>query len=170
MYFVTEDWYFCSHRLSLACAARQSGYQVSVLTRVNRHGDLIRSHGLDLIPLNIKRGGLNPFRELKTLYKVWRIYTRIRPAIVHHVALKPVIYGGLAALFLRDIHSIHLIAGLGAIFSSDRFRAKLLKKPVELLLKVLFKSPTSRVIVQNTEDRNLMIDRMGIPANRVALI
>ncbi|MGH8559846.1 MAG: glycosyltransferase, partial [Methylococcales bacterium] len=127
LYFVTEDWYFCSHRLALAYAAKQMGYHVTVLTRVNRYGDLIRSQGFNLIPLDLERGGLNPLRELKTLYKVWQIYTRVRPDIVHHVALKPILYGGLAAFFIRDIRSVNLVAGLGAIFSSDRLKARLLR-------------------------------------------
>ncbi|MBE0435424.1 MAG: glycosyltransferase family 1 protein, partial [Methylomicrobium sp.] len=57
IYFVTEDWYFCSHRLNLAIAARQQGFRVLVVTRVNRHGDLIREQGFELIPLDINRGG-----------------------------------------------------------------------------------------------------------------
>lgn len=170
LYLVSEDWYFCSHRLALASAARESGFDVSVLTRVNRHGDLIRSQGIHLIALDMKRGGLNPLQELKSFFQIWRSYARLRPDIVHHVALKPVLYGGLAAFFRRDIRSIHLIAGLGAIFSSDRARAKLLKKPVEMFLRFLFKSPASRVIVQNLEDLKLLTERMGIPENRVHLI
>lgn len=170
LYFVTEDWYFCSHRLALAHAARQMGYQVTVLTRVNQHGDIIRSQGFNLIPLEIDRGGLNPVRELKTLYKVWQTYTQVRPDIVHHVALKPILYGGLAALFIRDIKSVNLIAGLGAIFSSDRLKARLLKPMVKFFLQTLFRSSTNRVIVQNAEDRDLLINQLRIDADNVALI
>ncbi len=170
LYFVTEDWYFCSHRLALAQAAQQAGYQVTVLTRVNRHGDIIRSQGFNLIPLDIDRGGVNPIRELITLVKVWKIYTQIKPDIVHHVALKPVLYGGLAVLFTRDIKSVNLIAGLGAIFSSDKLKARLLKSLVKFFLRTLFKSSASRVIVQNADDRDLLINQLGINANNVVLI
>ena len=53
LFFVTEDWYFCSHRIDLARAAKNAGYQVSVLTRVNNHGGIIRAEGFDL--RNIRR-------------------------------------------------------------------------------------------------------------------
>src|SRR5712692_1515418 len=41
LFLVTEDWYFVSHRLELAVAARQAGYDVVVATRVDRHGERI---------------------------------------------------------------------------------------------------------------------------------
>ncbi|MGZ4959598.1 MAG: glycosyltransferase family 4 protein [Methylomonas sp.] len=170
LYFITEDWYFCSHRLALARAAQQSGYQVTVLTRVNRHGDIIRSQGFNLIPLDIERGGTNPVRELRTVYKVWQIYAQVKPDIVHHVALKPVLYGSLASLFISNIKSVNLIAGLGAIFSSQKLKVKLLKSLVKFSLKSLFQSSASRVIVQNIEDRDLLNQQFGINASRVVLI
>ena len=46
LYLVTEDWYFVSHRLALAVAARNAGYDVTVVTRVDQHGEAIRSAGL----------------------------------------------------------------------------------------------------------------------------
>lgn len=50
LFFVTEDWYFCSHRLPIAIDARNAGLDVIVVNRVNHHGNLILSHGLKLIP------------------------------------------------------------------------------------------------------------------------
>ncbi|MDZ4210922.1 MAG: glycosyltransferase, partial [Methylotenera sp.] len=77
LYFVTEDWYFCSHRLTLAKAAQQAGFDVSVLTRVNQHADLILKEGMQLIPLDVRRGGINPLYELWTLWQISRIYREI---------------------------------------------------------------------------------------------
>jgi hypothetical protein len=37
VYLVTEDWYFVSHRLPMARAARDAGYEVHVLTNVREH-------------------------------------------------------------------------------------------------------------------------------------
>ena len=34
LYVVTEDWYFLSHRLPMARAARDAGFEVHVATRV----------------------------------------------------------------------------------------------------------------------------------------
>src|SRR5215203_5740305 len=42
IFLVTEDWYFWSHRLPMARAARDAGLAVAVATRVREHGDRIR--------------------------------------------------------------------------------------------------------------------------------
>src|SRR5271165_5322767 len=48
LFLVTEDWYFCSHRLPVARAAREAGFEVVVATRVRAHGEEIRDEGLAL--------------------------------------------------------------------------------------------------------------------------
>ena len=53
IYFITEDWYFCSHRLPLAVAAIDAKYDVAVVTHVSEHGDAIRQAGIRLIPFKI---------------------------------------------------------------------------------------------------------------------
>ena len=45
LYFLTEDWFFCSHFIDRARAARQAGYEVAVAAREGKDGDFIRSAG-----------------------------------------------------------------------------------------------------------------------------
>ena len=97
MFLVTEDWYFVSHRLELAAAARRAGYDVIVATRVDQAGKRITDAGLTLRPVVFNRSGLNPLEEFRTLMQIVRLYRQEAPDIVHHVALKPVIYGSIAA-------------------------------------------------------------------------
>ena len=97
LYLVSEDWYFCSHRLPIARAARDAGAEILVATSVANHGDIIKSEGFRLLPLKIERSGLNVLTDLSTLWSLVLLYRRERPNIVHHVALKPVLYGSLAA-------------------------------------------------------------------------
>ena len=49
LYLVSEDWYFWSHRLSIARAARDAGWEVLVATRVGNHGERIEQEG-GLVP------------------------------------------------------------------------------------------------------------------------
>ena len=65
LFVVTEDWYFVSHRLPLAIAARRAGYRVAVATRVREHSSLIIEAGVELLELKRwRRSSMNPFREL----------------------------------------------------------------------------------------------------------
>src|SRR5687768_2519565 len=104
LFLVTEDWYFCSHRLPHAVAAREAGYDVAVATRVGTHGAQIRDAGLTLFPLHWSRRSLNPFRELAAIIEIINIYRRWGPTVVHHVASKPVLYGAVAARVTRVPH------------------------------------------------------------------
>jgi glycosyltransferase involved in cell wall biosynthesis len=170
LFFVTEDWYFCSHRLPLAVAARKAGYDVTVVTRVDRHGDPIRSHGLKLIPIQLSRHSVNPLRDLALITRLYRIYRRVRPDIVHHVAMKPVLYGALAARLAGVSGVVNAMVGMGFIFSSQRLKARLLRPFVRVAFRVLLGGPGSRVIVQNPDDAQLLIRAARLNPDHVHLI
>lgn len=170
IFFVTEDWYFCSHRLPLAIAAQQAGYDVTVVTRVTQHGELIRSHGLNLIPIKLSRRSRNPFKELGVIWQLLLIYREQRPDIVHHVALKPVLYGSIAARLTGVPAVVNALAGLGFLFVSKRLLARILRPLVEVAFRVLLNRPNVRVIFQNPDDLGLLIGRGVLESERAVLI
>jgi glycosyltransferase involved in cell wall biosynthesis len=152
LFLVTEDWYFVSHRLELAIAARQAGYEVVVATRVDAHGDHIAKAGLKLCPIAFNRAGLNPLEEFRTLIDVARVYRREAPDIVHHVALKPVIYGSFIARIMGIKGIVNALGGLGYVFSSTGARAKMLRAIAKPLLRFALGRTNSHLIVQNSDD------------------
>jgi glycosyltransferase involved in cell wall biosynthesis len=170
IFFITEDWYFCSHRLFLAVAAREAGYDVSVVTRVRSHGKQIRDAGLDLIPLDIARRGMNPLNELRILQRLLSIYRAEQPDLVHHVALKPVLYGGIAARLAGIPHIVNAMAGLGYLFTSGSFKARAARPVVKRAYRLLLNRPGGRVILQNPDDVELMCGCDILARDRVALI
>jgi glycosyltransferase involved in cell wall biosynthesis len=170
LYLVTEDWYFCSHRLPLAIAARKQGYEVCVATRVQEHADAIRSAGLTLVPLHWSRHGHNPLKELRALGEVVRTYRRQRPDIVHNVAVKPVLYGSIAARLTGTPAVVNAIAGLGYMASSRDLRARALNRCVGTGYRLLLNRPNSRLIVQNPDDLSALVDRGIIDPRRAVLI
>jgi glycosyltransferase involved in cell wall biosynthesis len=157
IFLVTEDWYFVSHRLELAIAARRAGYNVSVVTHVDRHGHCITDAGLTLHPVAFNRSGLNPLEEFRTLIQIAAIYRRETPDIVHHVALKPVIYGSLVAQFVGIKGIVNALGGLGYVFSSTGRRAKILRWVIKPLLRFALGGSRSRLIVQNRDDRERLV-------------
>ena len=97
------------------------------------------------------------------------LYRREKPDIVHHVAMKPVIYGSLAALLARVPRIVNALAGLGYIFTSTHVRARLMRMPVRLALRRLLSAGQGRTIVQNPDDRRTLRE-LGIPETRIAVI
>lgn len=170
LYFVTEDWYFCSHRLSLALAAQKAGYEVVVLTRVNQHGELIRSHGLKLIHFELSRRSRNPLKELGVILRLLRVYKEQKPDIVHHVALKPVLYGSIAARVTGIPAVVNALTGLGFLFISKHWQARVLRPLVELAFRLLLNRPNSRVIFQNPDDMALLTSRGVLALGQGVLI
>jgi glycosyltransferase involved in cell wall biosynthesis len=166
LFVVTEDWYFISHRLPLAVAAQAAGFDVAVATRDGGKADVIRSAGIRLIPLSLSRRGGNPLRELMTL---WRLYRHEQPDLVHHVALKPVMFGALAARLARVPAQVNAVAGLGWLFTSSGRVVRLIRPALRWVLARLLNRPHSLTIVQNPEDRALL-ERSGVSAARLRLI
>ena len=154
LFVVTEDWYFVSHRLPLAVAAHKAGFDVAVATRVGEHGEAIRAAGIRLISFNLSRRHGNPLLEV---IKLARLYAREQPDIVHHVALKPIVYGTLSAWCARVPARVNAVAGLGWLFTSSRGITRLIRPVVQATLVWLLNRRGSLTIVQNPDDRALLI-------------
>jgi len=169
LYLVTEDWYFCSHRLPIARAARDAGFEVLVATRVDRHADVIRAEGFEVIALKLRRREMRPWRELGALAEILQLYRRTRPALVHHVAMKPIIYGSIAARLAGVPAVVNAVAGLGFVFASSRLRARVLRPVIRFALRKLVAGRGSRAVVQNPDDA-LIMEAIGVPADRLCVI
>src|SRR5438477_9457319 len=80
LFLVTEDWYFCSHRLPVARAARDMGADVVVATRAASCAERIRAEGSTLVPLGrLRRRSFHPWAELGALVEIVAVYRRERP-------------------------------------------------------------------------------------------
>src|ERR1700730_9395639 len=136
IYLVTEDWYFISHRLPMARAARAAGFDIHVATRVDRHGAAIAAEGFQLHPISWQRGSLDPRDLVRVVRQVRRLYRELKPDLAHHVALPATIIGSLAAAGLSTI-CLNAMTGLGTIFISDTPRMRLTRMMLRPALRVL---------------------------------
>ncbi|MGE4519498.1 MAG: glycosyltransferase family 4 protein [Desulfobacteraceae bacterium] len=170
IYFVSEDWYFCSHRLPIARAAKKSGFEVVVVTNVDKHEKIITSEGFRLIPIKLNRRGKNPLKELNIIFNLIRIFKKEKPDIVHNVALKPVIYGSVAAFFSPKSYVVNALAGLGYIFSGNNFFSSFSRSVFIGIYKLIFFNKKTIGLFQNPEDKNIFISKKILPKERTELI
>jgi len=168
IYLVTEDWYFMSHRLPMARAARAAGFEVHVATRVDRHGKAIEGEGFHLHPISWRRGSLDPRDLLRVVREVRQLYRRVTPDLAHHVALPATIVGTLAATGLSTA-CINAMTGLGTIFISNSMKVRLARAAVRPALRRLLSRARSAVIVQNSDDR-AVLEKLGVDPARITLI
>lgn len=167
LFFITEDWFVCSHWLPLIDAAKHAGFEVLVVTRTDRHAEKIQQHGARVIPFGISRRGSNLFREFSTVVRLARIYRRERPDIVHHVAMKPMLYGSFVAHLTRIPHTLNWVSGMGWLFVSNNRRAKILQVAVRKMLGLLLRGTS--VIVENRDDQAI-ISSLGVAARHIHLV
>ena len=168
IYLVTEDWYFMSHRLPMARAARDAGFEVHVATRVDRHATAIEAEGFHLHPISWRRGSLDPRDLVRVVREVRRLYRNIKPDLAHHVALPATVVGSLAATGL-PIVCLNAMTGLGTMFTSDAVKIRLVRTALTLALRRLLNRARSATLVQNLDDR-AVIERLGVDSARIALI
>lgn len=170
IFLVTEDWYFWSHRLPMARAAQQAGFDVAVATRVAAHGARIEAAGFRLIPLRWRREEIGPWASLTAVLEIYRLYRRERPFMVHHVAHKAAILGGIAALLARVPRIVSFIAGVGYMGTSRSPHARLVGTTARLLWPILLLRRRCRVIVQNDDDRAVIEALRPGAADRIVVI
>lgn len=153
LYVATEDWYFVSDTLSLAAAARAKGYQVAVAARANGKEDIIRSAGLEFHALNrISRAGTGLISEPHSIAELTRLYHALAPDLIHHIALKPILYGALAARKLPQTALVNSVMGLGFVFTSQSAKARALRPFMSMALRFALSRERSRTLVQNADD------------------
>ena len=170
IYLVSEDWYFCSHRLPLGIAALEAGAEVVVATRVNKHGPQIEAGGLRLAPIDMRRSGTNPFTDIATIRQITDLYRREQPDLVHHVALKPILYGGYAAWRTGVPAVVNAVAGMGFIFISEGLFARTIRPFVARAQRSLMNRANTRTILQNPDDVALYRESIGVEGERLTVI
>ena len=170
IYFVSEDWYFCSHRLPIARKALIKGFKVVVVAKVSKYGSVIESEGFELAPIEIQRGGWNLSSEFKTILALYAYYKKYKPDIVHHVAIKPVIYGTIVARVIGSIKVVNAMAGLGFVFISNKKKVKLLRFFIHKLFRFLFNNKNVRLILQNKDDLRYFLKNKLIKKDLVTII
>ena len=170
LFVVTEDWYFCSHRLHLAKAALRHGFEVAVATRFSQFRERIQDEGLSVVSLELPRGVSDPFPELGDLSQVTRLYHQSQPDLVHHVAMKAVLYGSLAAARSSLPAVVNAITGLGHVFAEDGWKCRLLRAVIRRGLRLGLDLPNACVIFQNNDDRDQLVGDGVVPASQSVVI
>lgn len=170
LYFATEDWFFRSHFLPMARAARDAGLEVVVAARVGDAAADIRAEGFRVVPLDLDRRSVNPLGALRLLARLVRLYRAERPDIVHHLALKPVLIGGIAARLAGVAAVVNEVTGLGYIFTSDDLRARALRVVMALLLPLALAGPRRQLLLENAADAEVLAELGRVPPECISIM
>ena len=164
--FANTDWYLYNFRLPLAQALRERGDDVLLLSPHGDYAEKLIAAGFRWQAFELERSGVNPLKEARTLLRLWQVYRRERPLLVHHFTVKPVLYGSVAALLAgRHTTVVNSVTGLGYVFTGGW-------SPLRALVELLYRLVLRRtwVIFQNPDDQAAFLNTGLVTPQRVALI
>ncbi len=149
-----DDYFFLSHRKAVGARAISDGHDVVVVAKATDPAKVaeIQEMGARFIDLPGNPTGRNPLQELLTLRFLNTLYRKEKPDVVHHVGVKNVLWGSLAARNTKVPGVLNAVCGLGVMFNMP------LSNVARLILKFIrfgTRRPNVLTIFQNTEDREL---------------
>jgi glycosyltransferase involved in cell wall biosynthesis len=169
IFVVTEDWFFVSHFLPMARAAREMGLDVAVIGRDNGRAQPIRALGCRFIPLQAERRSLSPVTLIRQIWALRRIFRDEAPDIVHCIALKPIGLGGIAARLAGVPAQVYALTGLGFLGARKDAAGDLARRVVKLALRQGLETDGTRYLFENPDDPR-MLDLDPEDRSKVALV
>ncbi|MBT2970276.1 MAG: hypothetical protein B6D72_14100 [gamma proteobacterium symbiont of Ctena orbiculata] len=170
IFVVNDPGFFLSHRLPLALAAKDQGYEVCVATPPGDGVEQIKAEGLQYRRVSLSRSGANPLLELWTIWSLYKLYREMKPLIVHHVTIKPVLYGTLAARLASVSAVVNAISGLGFVFLARGWFSAMARSAVLTSYRWLFSRKRLWVIVQNRDDYDYLLEKECLSQEKIELI
>jgi glycosyltransferase involved in cell wall biosynthesis len=160
-----------AHRLRIARAALAAGYDVTVIAAEEHgYGGRIEAEGFRFFAVPVVRGSLNIRKEMATLLALRQIYRRVRPDLLHHVSVKPVIYGSIAARLAGVPAVINAVTGQGYMSGASGLKGTAIRVAARTAFLAAFSAPHTRVIFENPDDLNAFVSHRLIARERAVLI
>jgi len=170
LFVVNTPEFFLSHRLAIAIGAQKQGYEVHVATGPAQSRINFAEWGFihHIIPLS--RSGKNPFAEMRSVWFLYALMRKVKPAVVHLVTIKPVLYGGMVARVAKVRGVVAAISGLGTVFIARGVKTRILRRLVKSLYKLALGHKNSKVIFQNPHDRAVLLNLGAVKPKQVVMI
>ncbi|MEM6903925.1 MAG: glycosyltransferase family 4 protein [Pseudomonadota bacterium] len=169
LFVITEDWFFHSHFMPMAQAAIDAGYTVAVAARYTNHRNELERIGITSFDLSLDRGRMNPIGAITLIFRLFALYRRLKPDIIHHISPKPVVLGSLAARLAAVPVMINAVTGFGFLFTNTDRRFGYLRLLVGWMLRRTVGAPSSFVLLENSDDSEAL-QNQGIKAERITIV
>ena len=167
---VTEDWFALSHFQPLIRRLCRLAEEVVVVTRSSGRMAEIEALGARTIELPYNRASMNPVREAKTARQLAAIIRAERPSVLHLIAMKPIVLGGLALHLATVPHAVVHMTGLGFLAISDTRKARIARRIALAVIRGLIARNGSWLLVENPEDLAFLEAGGVAPGSRVTML
>ena len=158
------SWSIYNFRTPLLKSLQKDGHIIYTVSSKDEYADKLIDEGFFFDEVKLNNNSKNPFEDIKLVFQYYKLYKKIKPDLICHNAIKPNIYGTIAAKLL-GIPVINNISGLGTLFIRKNFSTS--------LAKILYKFSqkfANTVFFQNPHDSSLFINENLIDYKKVKLI
>ncbi|NLF49895.1 MAG: glycosyltransferase family 4 protein, partial [Leptolinea sp.] len=131
--FANTAWYLYNFRLPLAKVLQSMGHEVILVSPFDKYSKRLEQTGFRWIEFPLSRKGMNPVREIASILKLFNLYKKEKPDLVHHFTIKCVLYGSIVAKWIKIRMIVNSITGLGYMFTGNSLAQRLLR-PITILL------------------------------------
>ena len=156
LFVVNVDWFLLSHRINLIEESFNKGWEVYVCGKDTGKSSEIESYGCTFINIDFDRSSVSLFGNLKNLFHLIKLYSSLKPDIIHHISNKPILLGSIAFRLSRvNVYAkvVNAVSGLGILFS-DKTNI-VLSHTIKVLLRLGLNSKRIAFIFQNLDDKEL---------------
>ncbi|QWD44496.1 glycosyltransferase family 4 protein [Polynucleobacter paneuropaeus] len=159
-------------RGSLISRLVNSGHQVFALAPDFSNSQLVTLKNLGANPISyrLSRVGSNPFEDIRDTLSLAFLLRKLNPDIFFGFAIKPVIFGTIAAWMARVPYRVAMIEGLGHLFTNDNKKSSIKKSFLLGIATWLYRVSLSKadtVIFLNKDDIAYFKSRKLIDATKV---
>ena len=170
LFVVNVDWFFISHRISIAREAFRQGFEVHIATVLTGDPEVLEKEGFHVHPIRMHRSKMDMMGALRSLRDLIRIFRSTKPDIVHLVTIKPVLLGGMAARQCGVPAMVAAVSGLGLVFVSEGVMASARRWVVGVIYRIALGHNNLKVVFQNADDQAQLTTLTGLPAGRATMI
>jgi glycosyltransferase involved in cell wall biosynthesis len=171
--FINHAAFFISHRLNIYLEAKKRGYDFMLITgkgsskKMEKYAlNLIENYKIPHVILDFNSFEFNLLKELRVISKLKKTISQYNPDIVHCVAPKPNLYGGLVCNFLKIKNTVISFSGMGFLFTGDLSLINKIKKILyQILLRYIFSNKKLTIICQNKYDYNFFKNKFNLKNN-----
>lgn len=164
------DWFFLSHRLPLAKAAIKAGYKVTLISAGSGYEHILEEHGIQFIEVPFLESSRGLLSEFKMIGRLRKLYKELSPDLIHHVTIRPVLYGSVAARLEKIPAVVHALSGLGYIYINNTVKNRILRRVFNRMFSFGFSHKNMRLILQNVDDADLITSKKLIHSDKITII
>lgn len=149
----TNEWFFKSHFMPLNEAAQSvNNLESTLISKLDEDFGRQERLAIQKHPVNFFRSRILSKFAVRTINSMSQIFRRQQPDIIHLIGLRPIVFGGIAALLAKRSAVVYHLTGTGYLAANKSLWSKVLFGICLKTIALLLKQRNSHLITENEED------------------